>query len=38
MVEPAKNPQRTPFERDRARAQGINFSKTLHDALLEKIG
>ena len=23
---------------DRARAQGINFSKTLHDALLEKIG
>ena len=23
---------------DRARAEGINFSKTLHDALLEKIG
>ena len=23
---------------DRARSQGINFSKTLHDALLEKIG
>ena len=23
---------------ERARAQGINFSKTLHDALLEKIG
>ena len=23
---------------DRARAQGINFSKTLHDALLAKIG
>ena len=23
---------------ERARAQGVNFSKTLHDALLEKIG